>query len=166
MLDYPQVAAVAAVLREGSFERAAEALHLTASLPALRPPARSLSPPTTAERQTTMDLKTEQLDGGIGVVRLAGRMDGPGADAIGLRFSAATAANGQPAVVDLSDVEFIASMGLRLLISTARALGTKGWRMAIFGAQPMVQAVFDDAALDQLMPICSTQDEAVAAVSH
>jgi LysR family transcriptional regulator (chromosome initiation inhibitor) len=31
MLDYPLVAAVAAVLREGSFERAAEALHLTPS---------------------------------------------------------------------------------------------------------------------------------------
>ncbi len=31
MLDYPLVAALAAVLREGSFERAAEALHLTPS---------------------------------------------------------------------------------------------------------------------------------------
>ena len=31
MLDYPSLAAVASVVREGSFERAARALHVTAS---------------------------------------------------------------------------------------------------------------------------------------
>lgn len=112
-----------------------------------------------------MDMQIEQRDGGITVVRLKGRLDIAGADAIGLRFTSATASAAQPAVVDLAGVEFIASMGLRLLISSARALGAKGRRMALFGAQPLVQAVFDDAALDQLMPVCTTEAQAVAAVT-
>jgi anti-anti-sigma factor len=112
-----------------------------------------------------MNLQIEEADGGITVVRLSGRLDIAGADAIGLRFTSATASAAQPTVVDLAGVEFIASMGLRLLISSARALGAKGRRMALFGAQPLVQAVFEDAALDQLMPVCATEAEAIAAVT-
>ena len=112
-----------------------------------------------------MDMQIDPLDGGITAVRLNGRLDLAGADAIGLRFTAATASAAQPTVVDLAGVEFIASMGMRLLISSARGLGAKGRRMALFGAQPLVQAVFDDAALDQLMPVCATEAEAIAAVS-
>lgn len=112
-----------------------------------------------------MNMQIDPLDGGISAVRLSGRLDLTGADAIALRFTAATTSVARPVVVDLAGVEFIASMGLRLLISSARGLAVKGQRLALFGAQPLVQAVFDDAALDQLMPICATQAEAVAAVS-
>jgi anti-sigma B factor antagonist len=112
-----------------------------------------------------MDMTISELPGPITLVKLAGRMDAPGADAIGLKFTAAVAAQGRPAVVDMADVSFIASMGLRLIISAARAQDTKGLALALFGAQPMVQSVFDDAALDQILPITASIDEAVEAVS-
>jgi anti-anti-sigma regulatory factor len=53
-------------------------------------------------------------------------------------------------------------MGIRLLISTARALSLKGARLVLFGAQELVQEVFDDAALDQIMPIVATEEAALA----
>ncbi len=112
-----------------------------------------------------MNLDIEELDGGISCVRLAGRLDAPGADAIGTRFTAAVVARGQDAVIDMRGVSFIASMGLRLLISNARSLDLKGRRMVLFGATEMVQGVLDDAALDQIMPIVRTERDALAVLA-
>jgi anti-sigma B factor antagonist len=94
---------------------------------------------------------------GTRCVRLHGRLDAPGADAIDLRFTAAVAAPGHHAIVDLSDVTFIASMGIRLLIGTARALHTKGARMILFGAQGMVLDVLQDASIDQIIPMVASE---------
>ncbi len=95
-------------------------------------------------------------------VHLAGRLDAAGADAIGLRFTATVVAKSQDAVIDLSGVTFIASLGLRLLISAARGVVGKGHRIALFGATEFVQGILDDAAIDQIMPVVATEDEAIA----
>lgn len=105
-----------------------------------------------------------EIDGAVTLVRLQGRLDAAGADRIGLRFTASLAGQGQKAVVDLAGVDFIASMGIRMLISSARTLAAKGGVLALYGAGEMVQGVFDDAALDQLIPIVATEAEALAAV--
>lgn len=107
----------------------------------------------------------EDLAGPVSVVRLQGRLDAAGSDVIGLRFTAAVASQPRDAVVDLTGVSFVASLGLRLLISAARSLAGKGHRMALFGANDMVQGVLDDAALDQIMPITATEAEALAALA-
>ena len=112
-----------------------------------------------------MDMTVTELDGPVTRVGLSGRLDAPGADQIGLRFTASVASQGRPTVVDLSNVSFVASMGLRLLISTARSLALKGGKLVLFGANEMVRGVFDDAALDQIMPIVATEVEAMAVLA-
>ena len=109
-----------------------------------------------------MDMSVTELAGPVTCVRLDGRLDAPGADRIGLRFTASIVAQRRHAIVDLSRVEFVASMGIRLLISTARALDQKGHRMVLFSATELVKEVFDDAALDQIIPIVAGEDEALA----
>lgn len=95
-------------------------------------------------------------------VRLDGRLDAAGADQIGVRFSAVVASAGQPAVIDLSGVSFVASLGIRLLISTARSMASKGQPLVLFGAGELVRGVLDDVALDQIIPIVDTEAEALA----
>ena len=112
-----------------------------------------------------MEMTVTELAGSVTCVRLVTRLDAQGADRIGLRFTTAVAAQARNAVIDLSGVSFVASMGIRLLISTARALNGKGCKMVLFGATDLVQGVFDDAALDQIMPIVATEDQALAALA-
>jgi anti-sigma B factor antagonist len=95
-------------------------------------------------------------------VRLDGRLDAAGADAIGVKLTAAVVAPGRDAVVDLSGVTFVASLGLRLLISLTRGVTGKGRHLALYGAQPLVQDVLDGAALDQIVPVVPTEAEALA----
>ena len=105
-----------------------------------------------------------QLESALTCVRLSGRLDAPGADAIAIRFTAALAAPGRPALVDLSGVDFVASLGLRLLISTARSLAQKGGQLVLFGAGELVQGVFDDAALGQILTIVPDEAAALAVI--
>jgi anti-anti-sigma factor len=112
-----------------------------------------------------LNITTTDLPGPLVCVALEGRLDAAAADAIGTRFSAVTAAQGRPVVVDLSGVSFIASLGIRLLIANARALSQKGVTMVLFGADAQVDSVLHDAAIDQLIPCVATQADAVARAS-
>ena len=68
---------------------------------------------------------------------------------------------GRDAVIDLSGVSFVASMGIRLLIASARGLRQKGATLVLFGAQELVANALDQAALDQIIPIVATERQAL-----
>jgi anti-anti-sigma factor len=108
-----------------------------------------------------MEMEVTKLDGELTCARLLGRLDAPGADRIGIRFTAGVVAPGKNVMVDLSGVNFVASMGIRLLISSARALSGKGATMVLFGATELVQNVFEQCALDQIIPIVATEQHAI-----
>lgn len=112
-----------------------------------------------------MDITVTEIDQASRCIRLDGRLDAAGADQIGIRFTAATASSGQHALVDLAAVTFIASMGIRLLISSARTLNVKGAKLVLFGANPAVQEVLEQAAIDQLIPLVATEQDALAQVN-
>jgi anti-sigma B factor antagonist len=111
--------------------------------------------------ELAMAMAVTELAGDVTCVRLSGRLDAPGADQIGVRFTATVVAQGRNAVVDLSGVTFIASLGMRLLIASARGLATKGTTMVVFGAPELVQNALEQAALDQIIAIVDTEAHAL-----
>lgn len=94
-------------------------------------------------------------------VALRGRLDIAGAQELDLSFSSQIAARGRPAVVDLSEVEFIGSMGIGMLLAVAKALGRRGARMVLLNPQDRVADTLRGACLDQAVPIASDFDEAL-----
>jgi anti-anti-sigma factor len=109
----------------------------------------------------SMELVMADLAGRVTHLKLTGRLDAPGVDRIDLRFTAAVVTHHRPTVVDLSEVGFIASMGLRLFIATARSAKIKGIRVVLFGAQGMVREVLEQASLDQIVDIVETEARAL-----
>lgn len=107
-----------------------------------------------------MHLEVLDFESGISGVRLHGRLDVAGAAAIETRLLAATVARGQPALVDLTGVEFVASMGIGLLIACAKGLALKQCRLALYGANPMVGEVLAQAGLGHIMAVCDTEEDA------
>ena len=108
-----------------------------------------------------MEMDVSELDGNLTCIRLVGRLDSPGVDRIEPGFIVATVSVGRHAIVDLSGVSFLASMGIRMFISGARSLHQKGARLVLFGAPDLVKNVLDHVALDQIIPIVATQSQAV-----
>lgn len=98
-------------------------------------------------------------------ITLIGRLDTGGVDGLETRFAASLVPEATGAIVDISRVDFVSSMGIRMLISAARALRARQAIMAVFGATTRVGQIFEAVALAKILPICSTEDEALAAVT-
>ena len=97
----------------------------------------------------------------IAKVKLRGRLDTPGVDQISSTFTSSVVHSPKNTVVDLSDVVFFASMGLRLFISVAKALKRQNARIILFAPQSQVSEVFDTVMLRDLVPIVADEAEAV-----
>ena len=98
-------------------------------------------------------------------VTLTGRLDTQGVNRLETRFVAALVPGANNAIVDLSGVDFVASMGIRLFITVARSLAMRHAKLAIYGAQSMVNEVFDHVSLSEMVPVVASESEAIAAVS-
>lgn len=99
-----------------------------------------------------MELTAEQLPDGIEKISLAGRMDSAGTQELDLRFTALVSTRPGLFVIDMAQVSFLASIGIRTLLSNARALAMRGGRMVIAAPQPMVGDVLKLAGIDSLIP--------------
>ena len=107
-----------------------------------------------------MDITEED---GVVKVGLVGRLDTPGVDAIETRFTGAVCPRGARTVVDLSGVEFIGSLGLRMFITIARALSRRNGKMILYSPQPFVAQVLETASLGDIIPVEPDAASAVAA---
>jgi anti-anti-sigma factor len=110
-----------------------------------------------------MLMETEEVAPGITKAKLSGRLDIGGTQQIDLPFNA-IAGSKRALIVDLSNVVFIASLGLRLLIVAARAVQRKGGRMVLLQPPPEVEAVLISSGTDSVVPIMHTLDDALHAV--
>ena len=100
-------------------------------------------------------MQMQLADGGDGLlnVSLIGRLDTPGVDRIELALTAQLVPRGARAIIDLSRVTFIGSGGIRMFITIARALGHKGGKLVLYGAQPPVAQVFETTSLNEIIPV-------------
>lgn len=108
-----------------------------------------------------MEMEVTELDGKAIKIALRGRLDTAGVDQIETRFSASIVPGGHQAIVDLSGVSFIASMGLRMFITVARSVGKKGGKLVLLSPQAMVNEVLANAALADIIPIVFSTEEAL-----
>src|SRR5215467_14289250 len=98
-------------------------------------------------------------------VTLAGRLDTPGADSIETRFLASLIPDANNAIIDMSQVDFISSMGIRMLVSAARSLKMRQAVLAMYGVQDQVNQVLELVAIGQMIRVCQSESEAQTAVS-
>jgi anti-anti-sigma factor len=110
-----------------------------------------------------MEIAVEDLPNNVTKVVLRGRFDTTGAIAIELPFN--TLASERPAlVVDLSNVSFMSSYGIRVLLRGAKIAKGKGSRLVIFCPDTAVCKVLRTAGTSDLIPVYPTLDAATAAI--
>jgi anti-anti-sigma factor len=105
------------------------------------------------------------VDHRITRVALTGRLDTPGVGEVETRFTATLVPAGKHAIVDLSGVDFVSSLGIRMLVSAARAMRQRQAKLALYNVRPLVRDVFDIVALSDIIPIGSDEDDARRLVS-
>jgi anti-anti-sigma factor len=117
------------------------------------------------ERRIDVEMIVASLGEHLVKVTLIGRLDTSGVDRVETRFVAQLVPGSNNAVIDLSEVDFVASMGIRMLVSAAKSLRSRQAKLALYGARPQVLQVFEAITLQKIIPICATEAEALAAVA-
>ncbi len=101
---------------------------------------------------------------GITHVVLAGRLDSNAAEEISESFSQATVGRGQPAIVDLSEVDFMVSRGIGLFLINGGKLRKAGHMLVVLNPQALVKDGLKTTRADRVAPIASDWDEAIQLV--
>ena len=112
-----------------------------------------------------MQIEHEQLDGRVLKIKLSGRMDAGGSEEIDSRLAALTAQPGIGIIVDLSNVAFLASIGIRTLLVYAKALAARGGRMVLLNPDAGVAKVLEVSGLDTMIGVFRDLDAACTAVT-
>ncbi len=111
-----------------------------------------------------MELSYTDLLDGVRKIDLRGRLDLEGVNAIDLRFTTLTATEPIFAVVDLAEVEFLASMGMATLVRNARAARLRKGNMVLLNPRPSIEKLLVSMGIDQALPIFHSLEEACLAV--
>jgi len=92
---------------------------------------------------------------------ITGRLDMPGTDSVASKLEALIAEPKQAVVVDLSSLRFLASIGIRSLITSAKAVQQRGGRMVlVVGDNPSVAMSLEATGIDDLLPTFKSAAEA------
>jgi anti-anti-sigma factor len=112
-----------------------------------------------------MQFESADLPGNITQLSLSGRLDIDGTQAIEQKFAFQTTTKAGKFVVDLSGVSFLASIGIRMLITSARGQSARGGKLVLAAPQPLVKKVLETAGIDKLVPVVDSVEAAQAALA-
>jgi anti-anti-sigma factor len=108
-----------------------------------------------------MQISIEDEDEATARVSLTGKLDIMGAEDIDLPL-AALSGRKQNILLDLSGVSFLASIGIRHLVSTAKAVSRRGGQLILFSPTEVVAEVLGTTGITAIIPTVVTESEARA----
>jgi len=111
-----------------------------------------------------MEMNVELLDSGIKKINLLGKMDIEGTQEIALKLTFETTVEKAFVIVDLSHVDFMASIGIGALINAAKSLRLRKGKMVLLNPQPYVGDVLEKTQISSILPICQSFEEAKKAL--
>ena len=74
----------------------------------------------------------------------------------------AVVAGAKKVILDFSQLDYISSAGLRVLLGAAKQLRASGGKLGMFGLNQSVREVFDISGFSSILPVYQSEAEAIA----
>jgi anti-sigma B factor antagonist len=103
------------------------------------------------EPEVEFSIEERRHDGTV-VLTLHGDLDLASADSVAARLEQLRAA-GEPALLDLDELDFMDSSGLRLVLDAAETSDRTGWSFSLTHGPEQVQRLFESTAVTERLPI-------------
>jgi anti-anti-sigma factor len=87
-----------------------------------------------------------------------------GTEQVDLKLNLTTAEDHALLIADLTDVDFMSSIGIGLLVRVANNARRRGGNLVLFNPKPIVRLVLEKTHIHEIIPICDTMEEAAEAV--
>jgi stage II sporulation protein AA (anti-sigma F factor antagonist) len=96
-----------------------------------------------------------QDEGSAATVTMTGRLDIAGSEVVALPLATLSGSK-STLFLDMAGVTFVASLGLRQLVSAAKTIGRRGGRLVLLNPSAVVTEVIELSGLSNLLSIGST----------
>lgn len=107
-----------------------------------------------------MEISNDKTEQAV-IARFDGRLDTTAAPQAMAHFDALVQEKVPLIVADFTAVDFVSSAGLRVLLATAKGVGSTG-SLRLFGLNPSVQEVFDVSGFSTILAIFDDETSALA----
>jgi anti-sigma B factor antagonist len=97
---------------------------------------------------------------------VAGRIDASNAARIESELLAAIELSGSALIIDLGQLSYMSSAGLRVMLVAAKRAKAAGGKAVIQGAQPAVAEVLKMSGFDRIIPLAADEAAARALFGH
>jgi anti-sigma B factor antagonist len=111
-----------------------------------------------------MEFEYREEENGIRLVKLVGRLDILGVSEVESKFAEHSAGGNVRLVVDLSDVDFLASIGIRLLTLTAKSVASRDGKMVLVNPVADVRHVLEITGIPGIIPLYPDPESATTAL--
>lgn len=108
-----------------------------------------------------MDITTTE-ENGVCIASLNGKLDTASSVPAESELMALLDQGENRLVLDFTDVAYIASSGLRVLLKLAQRLKTEGGELRLCSVNETVGEVFRISGFDKILAVCASQQEALA----
>jgi anti-anti-sigma factor len=112
-----------------------------------------------------MRLEQVGLPGGILLVKLVGPLDIAGANEVETPLGSISETHDR-VIISFDGVTFLASIGIRVLVKTARAIGKRNGRLVVYGLNADARKVLRSTGVDTIVPVAADQTAAIAECSR
>lgn len=112
-----------------------------------------------------MPVKSER-ENGILIVNVEGRINSADAATFRSELGLATQPDDRAVIMDMESLSYISSGGLRVILEYAQSLNEQDAKFAICSLTGSVSDVFRIGGFGQVVNICATRSEAIAAVTR
>ena len=113
-----------------------------------------------------MRLQYSELNSGIRLIKLNGTLDGNGVSRVEMDFVRLCAGENVCVLVDLSKVNYISSIGIPMLINSAKSVVRHGGKLVLLHPQRAVEDILELAGIPLIIPICESLDKAILALKN
>jgi anti-anti-sigma factor len=101
----------------------------------------------------------------IHVVRPQGRLDSGTGPAFEKDLIGNIEGGAKKLLLDFSELQYISSAGLRIVLLAAKRMRSSGGRLALCSLSRQINEVFEISGFNAILDICPSYDEAVARLS-
>ena len=108
---------------------------------------------------------TKQLQAPIPILHLQGRLDALSAKTLEQTLSPLLATGTPVLLLSLTELDFVSSSGLRILLTTAKRINLQRGKLALSGLNANVYSVFEIAGFLQLFSTFDTVEQAVESLN-
>ena len=107
-----------------------------------------------------MDINEDRKADAV-VLALSGKLDATTAKAFENKIFSVIDSGAQRLVIDLSQLDYVSSSGLRVFLLAAKRLQPTNGKVSLCGLQDHIRQVFDLAGFSSILSIYGSRDEAI-----